>query len=181
MDLFIHDFERDTTSPLTFSGETNTDAIWAPDGAHLVFRSRDSRTFGSAGGFARTAPEVRSALALRRDRGPERQCALTKRRSVDLFAKSIRSTGSDIWVLPIDASDPDRPKAGPPEPFLRTPASETRPAFSHDGRWVAYTSNDTGVLEVYVRPFALARLGERREVADFDRGWSVSHLVAKRP
>ena len=40
MDLFVHDFERDTTSPLTFNAETNADPVWAPDGAHLVFRSR---------------------------------------------------------------------------------------------------------------------------------------------
>ena len=72
-----------------------------------------------------------------------------------IYARSDLATDSDIWVIPIEASDPDHPKAGPSEPFLRTPASETRPAFSHDGRWVAYSSNDTGVMEVYVRPFAM--------------------------
>ena len=54
----------------------------------------------------------------------------------------------------MDATDPDRPKAGQPEPFLRTAANETRPAFSPDGRWVAYNSNETGTVEVYVRVFA---------------------------
>ena len=37
--------------------------------------------------------------------------------------------------------------------FLRTPAAEVRPAFSHDGRWVAYGSNESGSMEVYVRAF----------------------------
>ncbi len=60
-------------------------------------------------------------------------------------------SGADLWILPLDASDPDRPKAGPPELFLRTAAHETRPAFSPDGRWVAYLSNETGATEVYVR------------------------------
>ena len=46
------------------------------------------------------------------------------------------------------------PKAGQPELFLRTPANETRPAFSPDGRWVAYISNENGIIEVYVRAFA---------------------------
>jgi Tol biopolymer transport system component len=55
--------------------------------------------------------------------------------------------------MPIDARDPDRPKAGQPEVFLRTPAAEVRPAFSHDGRWVAYSSNESGSMEVYVRAF----------------------------
>jgi Tol biopolymer transport system component len=36
---------------------------------------------------------------------------------------------------------------------LQTPASEIRPALSSDGRWIAYLSNETGIMEVYVRPF----------------------------
>ena len=43
--------------------------------------------------------------------------------------------------------------AGKPEPFLRTTANEFDPAFSPDGRWMAYTSDESGNLEVYVRPF----------------------------
>ena len=50
-------------------------------------------------------------------------------------------------------SDPDHPKPGKPELFLRTPFDETEPAFSPDGRWIAYASNESGRYEVYVRPF----------------------------
>jgi Tol biopolymer transport system component len=44
-------------------------------------------------------------------------------------------------------------KAGKPEVFLQTPASELYPAFSPDGRWIAYRSNESGADEVYVRAF----------------------------
>ena len=37
--------------------------------------------------------------------------------------------------------------------FLKTPFKETRAAFSPDGRWVAYQSNESGRDEIYVRPF----------------------------
>ena len=37
--------------------------------------------------------------------------------------------------------------------ILHTPASEDRPVFSPDGRFIAYTSNSSGRDEVYVRPF----------------------------
>jgi Tol biopolymer transport system component len=37
--------------------------------------------------------------------------------------------------------------------FLATPAREHMASFSPDGRWLAYTSNDSGRDEVYVRPF----------------------------
>jgi Tol biopolymer transport system component len=62
-------------------------------------------------------------------------------------------TGFDIWTLPLDLTDPDHPKSGKPEPFLRTPASELLPRFSPDGRWIAYRSEESGTNEIYVRPF----------------------------
>lgn len=52
--------------------------------------------------------------------------------------------------------NPDRPQPGQPELFLQTPFSEQRPGFSVDGHWVAYTSNESGTTEVYVRPFPAA-------------------------
>ena len=165
MDLFIHDFARDTTSPLTFSSETNTDAVWAPDGEHLVFRSRSSRTWGlwwiRADGAGGPQPlgsgEIQDLSA----------SALSPKGDRLIHARVDPVTGADLWVMSIDASNPDRPKGGQPEPFLRTPASETRPAFSHDGRWVAYMSNETGVMEVYVRPFA-------RPASESGGKWKIS-------
>ncbi len=64
-----------------------------------------------------------------------------------------KNTGFDIWTLPLDVSDPDRPKPGKPELFLRTPADENLPRFSPDGRWMAYRSTESGIPEIYVRPF----------------------------
>jgi len=47
-------------------------------------------------------------------------------------------------------------RLGKAELFLGTPFDETIPAFSPDGRWLAYHSNDSGTNEVYVRPFSAA-------------------------
>ena len=58
----------------------------------------------------------------------------------------------DIFTLPLDITDPDHPKPGKPEPFLATDKVELDPAFSPDGRWLAYSSNESGVFEVFVRP-----------------------------
>ncbi len=44
-------------------------------------------------------------------------------------------------------------KPGKPTVFLRTRFLEGRPAFSPDGRWIAYNSDESGRHEVYVRPF----------------------------
>jgi serine/threonine-protein kinase len=38
-------------------------------------------------------------------------------------------------------------------PFLNSPFNEQYPEFSPNGRWIAYTSDESGRMEVYVRPF----------------------------
>jgi hypothetical protein len=52
----------------------------------------------------------------------------------------------DLWVLPLFG---DRK----PFPFLQTRFNELEGQSSPDGRWVAYQSNESGRMEVYVAPF----------------------------
>jgi hypothetical protein len=59
----------------------------------------------------------------------------------------------DIWVLPLKGDSK-------PFPFLRTPADEHEGAFSPNGRWVAYVSNETGSFEIFVRPFPPSNRGK---------------------
>ena len=55
-------------------------------------------------------------------------------------------TGMDIWMQPLHGDRSARP-------FLATPSNERVAVFSPDGRWIAYTSDETGRTEVYVRAF----------------------------
>src|SRR5207247_21175 len=57
-------------------------------------------------------------------------------------------TGLDIWTVRLDDRSPRQP-----EPFLRTPFQEDLPLFSPDGRWLAYRSDESGRMEVYVARF----------------------------
>jgi serine/threonine-protein kinase len=147
-DLFVYDSERRVTTRLTFDGRS-TIPTWSPDGNHIVFRS-------AAGGFR--------LWWVRSDGAGEPQLLLESQNNVvaSSFSPDGRrlaylevdpETGYDLWTLPLDISDPNHPKPGKPEPFLRTPAAELSAAFSPDGRWIAYRSNESGTDEVYVRPF----------------------------
>ncbi|SPF55171.1 Serine/threonine protein kinase (fragment) [Candidatus Sulfopaludibacter sp. SbA4] len=69
------------------------------------------------------------------------------------FSRLDSSSGNDLWTLPLDLSDPDRPKPGEPELFLREPGEQANPVFSPDGRWIAYSSLSGTVTQVFVRPF----------------------------
>ena len=52
----------------------------------------------------------------------------------------------DIWVLPLEGERV-------PSLFLATQFDERTPVFSPDGQWLAYTSDEEGRDEVYVRPY----------------------------
>jgi len=147
-DIYIHDLERETTSRLTFSGHSSV-PVWAPDSTHIAFQTTGNNL---------------SISWLRSDGAGEPQRLLESTNvvvpwslSADgrwlAYFESNPETGYDIWTLPLDMTDPDHPKPGKPELFLRTPANENVPRFSPDGRWIAYRSDETGIAEVYVRPF----------------------------
>jgi len=64
-------------------------------------------------------------------------------------------TGQDIWILSFD----DR-KA---RPFLQDRGTEVDATFSPDGRWLAYSSDESGRFEIYVKPFPGP--GEKRQIS----------------
>lgn len=63
-----------------------------------------------------------------------------------LFHSVSPNTGNDVWVLPLSG-------ARRAVPFAATAFAEQWGQFSPDGRWVAYTSTESGRREVYVAPF----------------------------
>ena len=68
------------------------------------------------------------------------------------MARIQRSTakGPDVWVLPMTAGSAPERKA---VPYLRSPSGEDYARFSPDVRFVAYTSDESGSWELYLRPF----------------------------
>ena len=58
----------------------------------------------------------------------------------------------EIWTAPLEG-DSEHPRLGKPEVFLHTSFSEAYPVFSPDGHWLAYSSDESGTPELYVRLF----------------------------
>jgi len=151
-DVYTYDLQRETTTRLTFTGDAQT-PLWAPDGKHILYASLSSMIWRRSDG----AGELQKLLDTAES--PRPWSFSPDGRRVAYF-ESGPKTGFDIWTAALDLTDPDRPKAGTPEPFLRTPADEMLPTFSPDGRWIAYRSNQLGSNEIYVRPFPAASGGE---------------------
>lgn len=151
-DIWVLDMKRGRPSRLTFNTLGNQWPVWAPDSAHVVFSAQNRSGIG------------RSLWWLRTDGTEEPQILLES--TDELHPSSVSPDGRyvavhrrtpetlyDIWMLPLECSDPERPKAGELEVFLRTPVNEWGAVFSPDGRWVAYYSEESGTGEIYVRPF----------------------------
>jgi serine/threonine-protein kinase len=151
--VWVKDLERGTTSRLTSVPGHNTSPVWAPDGKSIVFGS----LYGPAPGM----------YWIRSDGSGEPQ-RLTEGKTTQLpysvspdskrvaFLQLTAGGHPEIWTAPLEVGgDRGAPLArlGKAEPFLATPFSVVQPAFSPDGGWLAYSSNETGTYEVYVRPF----------------------------
>jgi serine/threonine protein kinase/Tol biopolymer transport system component len=148
-DLWVKDLARDIPSRLSFLGGENRWPVWTPDGKYIVFQSDNAASSGLYWIRSDGAGEVQRLSDGKSGDNPSSFSPDGKRLAFSL----VGNAGTyDIYTAAIEG-DPSHPRLGKPEPFLVTPFVELRPAFSPDGHWLAYASNESGTFEVYVRPF----------------------------
>lgn len=116
--------------------------VWTPDGQRVVFNwftnGRGGIHMGRADGS--TAPQQLTSgprPSVPSDVSPD---------GVLAFVEDFTPTHMDIWVMPLDGSSS-------PRPAVRNPGNDLQPAFAPDGRWLAYSSDVSGTMEVYLEPF----------------------------
>lgn len=118
----------------------------------LTWLSRNVVAFGGASGIGWVrADRPDESASLVTGQGAQTPWSVTPNGSrLAYYERS--DTGFDLWTVPIEWTK-EGPRAGTPEPFLRTRAFEVYPSFSPDGQWIAYASNESGAWEIYVRRF----------------------------
>jgi len=136
-----------TTRRLTLEPRAGT-PIWSSDASLILFDTRAANASAVSIQDARGSGPARLVGAIGGvvwDWSPDGQRIV--------FGKD---RPMDLWILPVDAD-------GDPVPFARSPFPKTQAQVSPDGRWIVYTSLDTGHDEVYVDSFPVA--GNRRQVS----------------
>ena len=147
-DIWTYDFDRNQTARLTTDPAADRFPLFSPDGSRLLFASNRENPEMS-GLYEKTSD---GAVRERNILAPEPGSVMIPR---DWDRNGTRlvfekgggwGTQRDIWVLPMVPGQQ-------PSPYVATIADERHPALSPDGRWLAYTSNESDNYQVIVQAF----------------------------
>jgi Tol biopolymer transport system component len=137
-DIWVYNIPRGTLTRLTFAGGNNNSPIWSSDGKYLLYAAEKGKYPNI---YRKAVDGSGTEVQLTNDANTKTPRSLTP----DGKMMSFEQNG-DIWILPLDSS-------GKAYPLIQSPANEHGGMFSPDGRFIAYTSDESGKSEVYVTAF----------------------------
>jgi eukaryotic-like serine/threonine-protein kinase len=154
--LFLYDLDRRVLSPLTPEPGRFFNPVWSPDGRRIAYSGfsvgapaayvKNADGSGQPERLTNARTESRDAAEFPDSWSPDGRtlmyCGVTNMAA----ARKGAPPTIDIWLVTLDGKLQGRR-------WFESPYRELAAAFSPDGRWIAYTSNESGRLEVYVRPF----------------------------
>jgi len=140
-DLWLFDLKRNTSSRLTFDPTDESNPAWSHDGSQIVFTSTQT---GNRDIYEKASSGLGTSQLVFASK--DQQKSVDDWSPDDRYVVYDTTSPGSLWILPL---------FGDRKPFLfvqgSTEAREAR--FSPNGRYIAYTSNETGSYEVYVRTF----------------------------
>ena len=143
MGLWVYDIARGSLTRIV-SGSNNWNPVWAPDGEHVTFSSDRGGTMSLFSTASDGSGQPKHLNGGAPEQNPE---SWTPDGQTLVFKELSPETGYDIWLLSA---------AGDTTPFLQTSANEKGAEISPNGRWMAYQSDESGRMEIYVCPFPQA-------------------------
>ena len=140
-DVWIYDLEREILTRLTFDPAADHFPVWTPNGQRIVF---DSGRVGEGHNLFWKAADG-TGQAERLTTSPNNQTA----HSFSPDGKRLVFGDSATTKMQVLSMEGERTS----QPLFQSQFNEDNAMISPDGHWIAYESNESGQLEVYVRPF----------------------------
>jgi len=156
--IWLLDLSLGTSTRFTFGSTIDSTPVWSADGKRIIFRSGN-------GLYEKPVSGVKDAELLLESSTMSHADSWSRDGRFLLYDLRDPQTSFDIWLLPLEG---DRK----PVPFLVTKFNEGGARFSPDGQWVAYLSDESGHMEIYVRSFAMNSGGTAVEAGG---KWQVSN------
>jgi Tol biopolymer transport system component/predicted Ser/Thr protein kinase len=144
-DLWTYDRRTERPTRLTAGRAGHGYPVWSRDGRYIVFSSRQGISWTRAD--SASEPKL-----LTESQHPQYPASFTPDGKLLAYSE-LNSNGAAVWIVPVDGSSGQLLREGSPKPFLQTPSRMTFPAFSPDGKWLAYASTENGRYEVSVTDF----------------------------
>ncbi len=143
---WIYDLERSTRTRLTFEPFSEGNVCWSPHGEEVLFSSNRKGEFHHL--YKKASNGVGNEELVVESEGQKyaHSWSADGRYIAYNRSKSKTDLDFDLWIAPLFG---DRK----PFPFLQTEFDGHLPAFSPDGRWLAYESRQSGKSEIYVASF----------------------------
>jgi serine/threonine-protein kinase len=161
-DVWIYDLERDQMSRVTSAAGDSRYPVWAPDGRRIAFASNRNDT-ATPNLYWQRADGTTAAEPLTQSSHTQMPTSWHPGGRFLAFEELNPPNAQDIMILPLEGDEASGWKPGSPRAFLASSHDESNAVFSPDGRWLAYQSNESGRLEVYVLPFPGS--GEKQQVS----------------
>ncbi len=151
INIWLHEISRNIWTRFTF-GPNNSLPIWSPDSKAIAYvSSLKERNTTDDIYIKRIEGEATTEVILK----SKESIALTDwsqdGKFITYSTDRSATRSNDIWILPVKT--PGDKTESQPFPFLQTEFNESYAAFSPDGRWIAYESDESGRSQIYVRPF----------------------------
>ncbi|GAB4325125.1 MAG: hypothetical protein Kow0074_18560 [Candidatus Zixiibacteriota bacterium] len=148
-DIWVFDLERNVKTRLTFDPRNDMSPVWSPNGKFIYYASFQTGNFDI---YRKNASGAGDATLIYHSTKSKWPISMSRDgRTLIVHGIGDVGIGDDIWSLPIDPVTGDA--VGELTPFQQTEFDEDDAHLSPDGRWLAFSSNETGRYEVYVRPF----------------------------
>jgi serine/threonine protein kinase/Tol biopolymer transport system component len=152
-DLWLRDLVRGAEQRFTTDASGNWAPFWSPQGDRIVFAStRGSGTLAMSERIYNLYQKAASGTgrdeALLVNGNSKVPSQWSRDGRFVIYSELDPKTKYDIWALPMESGVEQKPFV-----FLHSEFDELHGQLSPDSHWMAYTSDESGRREVYVRPF----------------------------